>query len=112
MYFYLFPCQRFFFFFVVVFFSSQPPPEFWSFSQNFNGPQNTLLYEYLNMQYVKRKNRASAFKQTNEQKHFVLCAFFLSSLGCGQSNILNKKLKKLFFRKSFQNNDQITDEVG
>uniref|UniRef100_A0A8C1VYS3 SprT-like N-terminal domain n=1 Tax=Cyprinus carpio TaxID=7962 RepID=A0A8C1VYS3_CYPCA len=37
---------------------------FRSFSQNFHGPQNILFHEYLNMQYVKRKNRASAKKSS------------------------------------------------
>ncbi len=31
---------------------------------NFHGPLNILLYKYLNMQYVKRKNRASALKKS------------------------------------------------
>jgi len=37
---------------------------FWSFfTKKCHDPQNILLYEYLNMQYIKRNNRASAFKQ-------------------------------------------------
>ncbi len=58
------------------FFASHHLP-FLSFSQNFHGRQNILLYEYLNIQYihtticqhVKRKNRVSAFKQTNKMKN-------------------------------------------
>uniref|UniRef100_A0A8C2JRT4 OCIA domain-containing protein 1 n=1 Tax=Cyprinus carpio TaxID=7962 RepID=A0A8C2JRT4_CYPCA len=35
-------------------------------------PQNILLYAYLNMQYIKIKNRASTIKQTNQKLSFIL----------------------------------------
>lgn len=40
--------------FVAVKKKSQPPPAFWSFSQTFHHPQNTLSYEYLNIQHIKK----------------------------------------------------------
>ncbi len=41
----------------------QPPPAFFIIFRNVHGPQNILLYYYLNMPYVKRKNRSSALKR-------------------------------------------------
>ncbi len=63
-----------------------------SLSQNFHGPQNILLYEYLNMQYVKRKKQASPFKQ--QQNTFYssfMHSFLLLTLECGQVNNNNEK---------------------
>ncbi len=46
--------------------SCQPPPAFLQFSLKFHGPQNILLYDYLNMQYIKIKIRPSTLKKKNK----------------------------------------------
>jgi len=45
------------------------PARAFHFHQYFMAPR-ILLYEYLNMQYIKRKNRPSAFKQQQQKKLF------------------------------------------
>ncbi len=82
---------------VCFFLSCQPPPAFLIIQKMF---MNILLYEYLNMQNVKRKNKASTFKQC-KLFHSSFVHYFLSIPECGQvsekklnKNILNKKIRK------------------
>ncbi len=74
-----------------------------------------LLYEYLNIQNIQRKNRVSACKQ----KHFILasCILFLNTW-MGKSRVKKKKKKKTFWTKSWkktmnwiQNDNQNVDGV-
>jgi len=46
-----------------------------------NGPQYIVLYEYLNMQYIKIKNRASTLKKFKTFYFSLMDSFFTLELG-------------------------------
>ncbi len=73
--------------------------------KKYHGLQNIWLYEYLNMQYVKRNKKASVLKNKNENT--ALCIPILPTFECGQTY----KKKQRLHLDQIQSKDQNIDVV-